>query len=77
MVERKALPKTAAINVAEYEAYFRQWVEDGFEVVHLNLGSGLSSAYQNCVQAASAGACIPGGFRKSLHRDRSAGSAGG
>ncbi len=50
--ERKALPKTAAINVAEYEAYFRQWVEDGFEVVHLNLGSGLSSAYQNCVQAA-------------------------
>ncbi len=32
--------------------YFRQWVEDGYQVVHINLGSNLSSAYQNCCIAA-------------------------
>ena len=39
--ERRLLPKTAAI------------VGEGYEVVHLNLGSALSSAHQNCVAAAS------------------------
>lgn len=50
--EKKLLPKTAAINVAEYIDYFRKWVEEGYEVIHLNLGSALSSAHQNCVLAA-------------------------
>lgn len=50
--ERRQLPKTAAINVSEYLEYFRKWVEDGYEVIHLNLGSALSSAHQNCVLAA-------------------------
>lgn len=51
--ERKILPKTAAINATEYEEYFRQWVEKGFDVIHLNLGGALSSAHQNCVLAAN------------------------
>ena len=50
--EKKALPKTAAINVEEYVNYFRPFVEQGYEVVHLNLGSALSSAHQNCMLAA-------------------------
>lgn len=50
--ERKILPKTAAINVEEYMEYFRPWVEQGFDVIHLNLGGALSSAHQNCVLAA-------------------------
>lgn len=50
--ERGILPKTAAITPAEYAEYFRKWVADGYEVVHVNLGSALSSAYQNCMLAA-------------------------
>lgn len=49
--QRKALPQTAAINVGEYVDYFRPWVEQGYDVVHLNLGSALSSSYKNCVLA--------------------------
>ena len=50
--EKKVLPKTAAINVEEYVNYFRPFVDQGYEVVHLNLGSALSSAHQNCMLAA-------------------------
>ena len=50
--ERKILPKTAAIGVGDYLDYFRKWVENGYQVIHLNLGSGISSAYQNCCMAA-------------------------
>ena len=50
--DKKLLPQTAAINVQEYLDYFRPFVEQGYEVVHLNLGGALSSAHQNCVLAA-------------------------
>lgn len=50
--ERKILPKTAAIGIAEYTDFFRPFVEQGFEIVHLCLGSSLSSTYQNCCIAA-------------------------
>ena len=50
--EKKILPKTAAINVSEYVEYFQKWVDDGYEVIHLNLGSAISSAHQNCLLAA-------------------------
>lgn len=46
------LPKTAAISPAEYHEYFAKWVADGYEVIHINLGSGISAAHQNCVIAA-------------------------
>ncbi len=48
----KVLPKTAAIGAGEYYRYFKPWVERGYQVVHLNLGSALSSSYQNCRIAA-------------------------
>ena len=50
--ERKKLPRTSAINVEEYETYFRPWVDAGYEVVHFCLGSTLSSSYRNCCLAA-------------------------
>ena len=51
--DRRILPKTAAINAAEYTDYFRQWTDKGYEVIHITLGHGLSSTYNNCRLAAS------------------------
>ena len=50
--EKKILPRTAAINTATYADYFRPFVEEGYDVVHLTLGHGLSSSWQNCEMAA-------------------------
>lgn len=49
---RRALPRTAAINVEEYVEYFKPWVDKGYDVIHLNLGGAISSAHKNCVLAA-------------------------
>ena len=46
--DQGVLPKTAAITPGEYRLFFEEWVAQGYEIVHLNLGSGISSAYQNC-----------------------------
>ncbi len=46
------LPKTAAVNVGEYYDHFKPFVEQGYDIIHINLGSALSSSYQNCVAAA-------------------------
>ena len=50
--EKKILPKTSAVNIGEYSAFFKQFVDDGCEVVHINLGSALSSSYKNACLAA-------------------------
>lgn len=50
--QKKLLPKTAAIGAGEYISYFKDWVAQGYDVIHLNLGSALSAAYQNCCIAA-------------------------
>lgn len=50
--ERHILPKTGAINVEEFTAFFAPLVEQGYEVVHISLGSGISCTYQNAVLAA-------------------------
>lgn len=51
--ERKALPKTSAVNAYEYRQYFEQWTTQGYAVIHFCLGSALTSSYQNCCVAAS------------------------
>lgn len=48
----KALPRTAAINMGEYIDYFQGWVDQGWDVIHLNLGGAISSAHKNCLLAA-------------------------
>ena len=49
---KKILPKTAAINIAEYAEFFTQFTEQGYEVVHITLGRGISASYNNCRLAA-------------------------
>ncbi len=50
--ERKVLPKTAAVNAAEYEEFCKPWLDDGCEIVYISLGSGLSTSHNNCRLAA-------------------------
>ena len=47
-----ALPKTSAVSVGEYEEVFKRYTDQGFDVVHISLGSGLSVTHQNAVMAA-------------------------
>ncbi len=51
-IEKKILPKTAAINVEEYYNHFKPWVDKGYEIIHINLGSVLTSSHNNCILAA-------------------------
>ena len=46
------LPKTAAVNTQEYIDTFKPYVEQGYSVIHISIGSALSSSYQNCCKAA-------------------------
>ena len=50
--DKKILPKTAAVNIGEYQEFFKQFTDEGCEVVHINLGSALSSSHKNAVLAA-------------------------
>lgn len=50
----KQLPRTAAINPEEYESYFSSYLAKGYDVIHISLGSGLSSSCQNAQIAAQA-----------------------
>lgn len=50
--EKNILPKTAAIGSEEYIEYFRPFVAQGFDIIHINISSSLSCAYQNCLIAA-------------------------
>lgn len=45
--DNHTLPSTAAMNVDEYEAVFRPYIEQGYDIVHVSLGSGLSSTCNN------------------------------
>lgn len=47
------LPATSAINPVRYAEVFSQYAKDYDAVIHLNIGSGFSSCYQNaCIAAA-------------------------
>lgn len=50
--ESGMLPKTSAVSVGEYEDVFRPLVEEGYEVLHINLSSHLSASHQNARLAA-------------------------
>ncbi len=52
--KHKLLPRTAAINPEEYQSYFESFLEQGHDVIHISLGSGLSSSHANAVLAANA-----------------------
>lgn len=46
------LPKTSAINVAQYTEYFSNLLKEYDAVIHFSLSSGISSACQNAMFAA-------------------------
>lgn len=50
--EKNVLPKTAAVNMAEYVDFCKPFIDDGCEVVYISLGSGFSTSYNNCRLAA-------------------------
>ncbi len=48
----KSLPKTAAPNLADCEAFFQKYVDQGYSIVHFTISSEMSSTFQNSVIAA-------------------------
>ena len=48
----KSLPKTAAINASEYQEFFKPFLDDGCEVVHVNIAGALSLSHGSCQSAA-------------------------
>ncbi len=48
----KQLPKTAAINFDDIHSALKPYVDDGYEVVYISLGSALSSSFKNSCLAA-------------------------
>lgn len=48
----KELPKTAANSVGEYVDLFKKYVDDGYEVFHISLGSSLSVTHRSSELAA-------------------------
>ncbi len=51
--KHKLLPRTAAINPEEYQSYFSSFLEQGYDVIHISLGSGISSSHANAQIAAN------------------------
>ena len=47
------LPKTSAVNVGQFDEYFRGLLKEYDEVIHFSLSSDMSSAYQNAVTVAN------------------------
>lgn len=47
-----ALPTTSAVSVAEYQEKFTGFLKNYDQVIHINIGSGFSSCYQNACIAA-------------------------
>lgn len=50
--EDKSLPTTGACTKDQYKKYFEELTSDGSEVIHFDLGSALSAAYENASMAA-------------------------
>ncbi len=43
------LPKTSAVNAAQFDEYFSKLLKEYDEIIHFSLSSTMSSAYQNAV----------------------------
>lgn len=50
--EDKSLPKTGACTKDQYKLHFEELLEQGDAVIHFDLGSALSAAYENASAAA-------------------------
>lgn len=43
--------KTSQVNADEYETYFKKFLEDGYDILHLTLSSGISSTLNSAMIA--------------------------
>ncbi len=50
--KNKILPKTGAVNSAQYDEHFEKLLKSHDAIIHISLSSELSSAYQNAVNSA-------------------------
>lgn len=48
-----ALPKTSQVNVEEFKEFFKPFLQQGIDIIHVSLSSGISGAY-NSAKTASA-----------------------
>ena len=46
-------PQTSQVNVAEYLAYFEPFLQQGKDILHVSLSSGISGSYHSALSAAS------------------------
>ena len=49
--EKKKLPKTAACSVGDFMELFSKYLNDGYDVFYMGIGSKLSTTYNNAVLA--------------------------
>lgn len=47
----KILPKTAGRSVEDFKEFFKQILDNGDEIVHIGISSGLSVCFSNCIKA--------------------------
>lgn len=52
-MEQGALTKTSQVNVDEYTSYFEKFLEEGYDVIHVCLSSGISGSYNSAMIAKS------------------------
>lgn len=45
--ETNELPKTSAATLRDFQKCFKHYIEQGFDIVYISIGSALSSTYQN------------------------------
>ncbi len=50
--EKKVLPKTSAVNMEEYKAFVQPFIDAGNDVLHISLGSALSTTHNSARLAA-------------------------
>lgn len=50
--DNNALPKTSACPLDDYMTCFKKYVDDGYEIIHFNISSSMSSSHQNALIAA-------------------------
>jgi len=49
--EKKVLPKTSAATPGELYKIFKQYLDDGYDLIYTGIGSKLSSSYNNAMMA--------------------------
>lgn len=45
--KNKILPKTSAVNIGDYEDFFKKYTDEGYSIVFFTISAKMSSTYQN------------------------------